>query len=94
MTSSVDDLLSINDVLTSIPTKRKANTYDKYGIQYAVPRQVYYLNGTPTSMWLQLGNITCIEKMQKHLNELTITPLSSGFNIKPQVSVYVSNEEH
>merc|ERR1719167_1952435 len=35
-------------------------------------------------MWLQLGNARCIEKMQKHLNELTVKPISSGYETKPK----------
>ena len=86
MISSSEEWLTTNGVQNITSVSRENSNYDKYGIQFFVPKPVIYLNGTPTSLWLQLGNTRCIEKMQKHLNELTTNPIASGFGVKPKVS--------
>jgi len=85
MISRCEDWLSANGVQNVTSVSREPSNYDKYGLQLFAPKPVIYLNGTPTSMWLQLGNARCIEKMQKHLNELTVKPISSGYETKPKV---------
>ena len=88
MISRCEDWLSANGVQNVTSVSREPSNYDKYGLQFFAPKPVIYLNGTPTSMWLQLGNSRCIEKMQKHLNELTVKPISSGYETKPKVSCH------
>ena len=53
-----------------------------------VPTAAFYLEGPPTSMWIQLGDGSFIQKLQKELTTLSkiSRPISHTFNDKPTVS--------
>ena len=59
-------------------------------VKLNVPTAAFYLEGPPTSMWIQLGDGTYIQKLQKQLTSISkkSRPISHTFNDKPKVRKY------
>ena len=63
-------------------------TMNEWGeVKLNVPTAAFYLEGPPTSMWIQLGDGTYIQKLQKQLTSISkkSRPISHTFNDKPKV---------